>query len=138
MNAKEKIKILAAQRKITIAELERKLKIANGTIGKWDKQNPSIEPLSKIADYFNVTTDYLIGRTDTPEFTRKDERDIQNILNNLLEGLSDKDSLNYLKNGGEEIDEEDAELLRDALERTARRAKILAKEKFTRNDYRKD
>lgn len=35
------------------------------------------------------------------------------------------------ENGGVEIDEEDAELLRDSLERTVRRSKILAKEKFT-------
>ena len=72
MNTKDRIKQLAAQRKITIAELERKLHIANGTIGKWDKQNPSIEPLKKLADYFGVTTDYLLGRTDTLEFNKKE------------------------------------------------------------------
>lgn len=131
MNTKDRIKQLAAQRKITIAELERKLHIANGTIGKWDKQNPSIEPLKKLADYFGVTTDYLLGRTDTLEFNKKDEKDVQLILEDLINGLSNENSLAFLKNGGVEIDEEDAELLRDSLERTVRRSKILAKEKFT-------
>ena len=29
--------------------------------------SPSNETLLKFADYFNVTTDYLLGRTDNPE-----------------------------------------------------------------------
>lgn len=83
INTKERVKELASKRRITIAELERTLKIANGTIGKWDKQNPSIEPLTKIADYFNVTTDYLLGRNQTPEdATEKETKELKNILQN--------------------------------------------------------
>lgn len=44
LNTKEIIKQLATNRKITIAELERVTNIANGTIGKWDKQNPQLNP----------------------------------------------------------------------------------------------
>lgn len=112
--------------------------MANSSIRKWDTQSPSSERLRKVADYFDVTTDYLLGRTDTPQFTKKDERDIQNILEDLINGLSDENSLAYLKNGGVEIDEESAELLRDSLERTVRRSKLLAKEKFTPIKYRKN
>ena len=83
INTKERVKELASKRRITIAELERTLKIANGTIGKWDKQNPSIEPLTKIADYFNVTTDYLLGRNQTPkDATEKETKELKNILQN--------------------------------------------------------
>lgn len=83
INTKERVKELASKRRITIAELERTLKIANGTIGKWDKQNPSIEPLTKIADYFNVTTDYLLGRNQTPEdATENETKELKNILQN--------------------------------------------------------
>lgn len=64
MNTKEIVKQLAEKNKMTIAEVERKSGIANGTIGKWDKQNPSIEPLQKLANFFNVSTDYLLGRED--------------------------------------------------------------------------
>lgn len=59
---------------------------------------------------------------------KKDEKDVQLILEDLINGLSNENSLAFLKNGGVEIDEEDAELLRDSLERTVRRSKILAKE----------
>uniref|UniRef100_UPI0024BAC15D transcriptional regulator n=1 Tax=Ligilactobacillus salivarius TaxID=1624 RepID=UPI0024BAC15D len=93
--------------------------------------------LAKVADYFGVTTDYLLGRTETPQFTSKDERDIQKRLTEMINGLSDDSSLAYLNNGGTEIDEEDAELIRSALERTLRRSKLLAKEKFTPKKYRK-
>lgn len=82
-NTKERVKELASDHHITIAELERTLKIANGTIGKWDKQNPSIEPLTKIADYFDVTTDYLLGRNQTPkDATEKETKELKNILQN--------------------------------------------------------
>lgn len=64
MNTKEIVKELAAKRKLTIAELERNLNIANGTIGKWGRQNPSIETLQKLADYFQVSVDYLLGREE--------------------------------------------------------------------------
>lgn len=138
MQLYERIKQLAQGKKLTIAELEREIGISNGQIRKWQNQTPGVDKIKLVADYFGVTTDYLLGRTDTPQFTRKDERDIQRMLDEMINGLSDKNCLSYMKNGGEELDEEAAELLRDSLERTARRAKLLAKEKFTPKKYRKD
>jgi transcriptional regulator with XRE-family HTH domain len=32
---------------------------------------PSADKLSRLADYFNVSTDYLLGRTDDPAVNRK-------------------------------------------------------------------
>lgn len=63
MTVKDRIKELASSRKLSIAELERKLDFSNGTINKWDKQNPSSEKLATVASFFNVSTDYLLGRT---------------------------------------------------------------------------
>ena len=62
MNLFEKIKTLAQKRKITIAELERATGISNGQIRRWDFSSPKAENLEKVADYFGVTTDYLLGR----------------------------------------------------------------------------
>lgn len=62
MSIKSRIKDLANIRHISVAELERSLDFANGSITKWDKQSPSAERLQKVADYFNVSTDYLLGR----------------------------------------------------------------------------
>ncbi len=42
--------------------------ISSGIITKWKTTDsiPNGETLRKIADYFNVSTDYLLGRTDDP------------------------------------------------------------------------
>lgn len=63
----ERIKDLCWKNKTTIAELERKTGISNGQIRKWDNSMPGIDRIEKIADYFNVSTDYLLGRTDEKE-----------------------------------------------------------------------
>ena len=133
----ERIKLLAEKQKISIRKVEEDLGFGNGTLNRWRKNTPGADKLSKVADYFGVTTDYLLGRTETPQFTSKDERDIQKKLTEMINGLSDDSSLAYLNNGGTEIDEEDAELIRSALERTLRRSKLLAKEEFTPKKYRK-
>lgn len=138
MQLYERIKQLAQAKKLTIAELERKIGISNGQIRKWQNQTPGVDKLKLVADYFGVTTDYLLGRTDTPQFTVNNERDVQKMLAEMKEGLSNKQSLAYFKNDGEEIDEEDAALLAEALDFVVRQSKLIAKKKFTRKDYRKE
>lgn len=47
------------------------LKMSKGNIASWKNGgNPSVDILKKAADYFNVSTDYLLGRTDNPEVNR--------------------------------------------------------------------
>lgn len=60
---KDIIQDLALSKGLTFAELERKVGISNGSIGKWDKQSPSLPALIKIADFFGVSIDFLVGRT---------------------------------------------------------------------------
>ena len=67
-----KIKQLASQKGITISELERRINLSNGQIGKWSRQTPGIDKVQKVADYFNVSTDYLLGRTDNPSIAKDD------------------------------------------------------------------
>lgn len=137
MNLLERIKELCKKRSISVSRLEEELGFPSNTIYQWKNRVPGTEKLGLVADYFGVTIDYLLGRTETPQFTRKDERDVQRLIQEMIDGLSDN-SYAHMNNGGAELDEESAELLRDSLERTARRAKLLAKEKFTRNDYKKN
>lgn len=134
----DRIKSLAERQNISIRRLEEKLGFGNGVINRWRKTTPGIDKVEAVANFFNVTTDYLLGRTDTPQFTRKDELDVQKTLEELTEGLNNKSSLAYMKNDGEEIDPEDAELLKASLENVIRQSKLLAKRKFTPKKYRKD
>lgn len=45
-------------------ELERLIGLSNGSISKWRKSNPSQKTIEKIASFFKVTTDYLLGYND--------------------------------------------------------------------------
>lgn len=70
MSLLDKIKVLASTHHLTIAELERKLDFSNGSLRKWDSSTPSGDKIEKVADYFNVSTDYLFGRTDNPNIAK--------------------------------------------------------------------
>jgi len=50
-----RIKELAQEQSLTLAELERKLNFPNSSIRKWDQQNPGINKIQKVADYFDVS-----------------------------------------------------------------------------------
>lgn len=63
MTIYDRIKELASARHISIAELERHLKFSNGSLYKWSKTSPSIDKVNEVANYFNVSTDYLLGRS---------------------------------------------------------------------------
>lgn len=138
MSVFDRVKKLAEKQHVSIVELEEKLDFGRNSLYSWKTKTPNGDRLKKVADYFNVTTDYLLGRTDTPQFTRRDERDVQKTLEEMINGLSDKNALSYMKNGENEISEEDAELLRASLENAVRTSKILAKQKFTPKKYRKN
>ena len=62
----QRLKELRLKRGLTQAELASALNISNRTISMYEQSNsePNVEILAKIADYFNVTTDFLVGRTD--------------------------------------------------------------------------
>lgn len=61
-----RISDLANENKISLAQLERTLQFSNGIISTWKKSTPSTDKVEKVANYFNTTTDYLLGRTNNP------------------------------------------------------------------------
>ncbi len=61
----QRIKQLCSRKGITIAKLESDLGFGNSSIKKWEKNSsPSIDKIVKVATYFDVSIDYLMGRTD--------------------------------------------------------------------------
>lgn len=62
----ENIKILRIARGLNQVEFAKILGVSKQCISNWENDNvmPSIEMLIKIADFFNVTTDFLLGRSD--------------------------------------------------------------------------
>ena len=66
----EKIKELADKQGISLNMLEENLGFSRNTIYNMKKAPPNVERVSKIADYFNVSTDYLLGRTENPNIAK--------------------------------------------------------------------
>lgn len=64
MTLKERVKELANNKGLSLPALESTLGFGNGTILKWDKSTPNADKLTKVADYFNVSIDYLLGREE--------------------------------------------------------------------------
>lgn len=63
---------LRKKRGILQKEIAKELKISQQAYANYEngKRQPDIEMLSKIADYFGVSVDYLLGRTETMPKTK--------------------------------------------------------------------
>lgn len=61
-----RLRLLRELRKLTQEELSNKLGVERTRYTKWENgvSEPSLMMLCKIADYFHVSTDYLLGRTN--------------------------------------------------------------------------
>ena len=87
----ERIKELRSAHNLNQVELGKKLGVSKQCICNWESNNiqPSIDMLIKIARYFGVTTDYLLG-LDNSKYINVDgltiqQRDhIQNIINDII------------------------------------------------------
>lgn len=62
----ERLKKLREEQNLTQKALAEQLKTVRSTINKYEKnaRKPEYDTLVKIADLFNTTTDYLLGRTE--------------------------------------------------------------------------
>lgn len=58
-----KIKSLRVENKLSLRELAAKLNISYSSLGKYERgeQEPSFDTLKKLSEYFNVTTDFILG-----------------------------------------------------------------------------
>ncbi|MTD38013.1 helix-turn-helix domain-containing protein [Erwinia sp. CPCC 100877] len=96
MSLIDRIKELADSKKVTFAEIERKTGISNGQIRRWDSSSPKIENVQKVADYFDVSTDYLLGRTSVPAMESAESLSSQLMFRINTDGLSE-DEIDELK-----------------------------------------
>jgi len=61
-----RLKELREEKELTMAALAKSLSIGKNAIGRWERCERDItsDNLQKIAEYFDVSTDYLLGRSD--------------------------------------------------------------------------
>ena len=68
------IRALANARGLSLTNLEIALGLGNGTISRWNKGSPTSDKLVKVADYFHVSTDYLLCREEKKPADQTDNR----------------------------------------------------------------
>jgi transcriptional regulator with XRE-family HTH domain len=82
----ERLKILRLERGLSQQELSTKLNIPRTTISSWElgRRSPDIKMLEILADFFKVSIDYLVGKTDTRNPVQVDKvlKSIHNIIKN--------------------------------------------------------
>lgn len=66
MNLGERLKQLRLEKEISQKELAEKFNIARSTLSQYEsnQRTPSDEIKVKLSEYFNVSVDYLLGKTD--------------------------------------------------------------------------
>lgn len=139
MTLKERIKSLADAEGISLPVLESKLGFGNSTIVKWDKSTPNAEKLNKVAQYFNVTMDYLLNgdsSTDNSALNDKDKKDIAKDLASIMDKLNSKEA-GPASFDGNDIPEDDRELFAAQLEAMLVRLKKINKELYNPNKNKK-
>ena len=96
MTFTETVRKLLSENKMSINRMLTDLKLGSGTFATWEKRGtiPSGETLEMIADYFNVSVDYLLGKA--PEQSN-DLSEYERELLGLLRQLSDDDLTTALK-----------------------------------------
>jgi len=67
-----RLKELRKKKGISQLRLSIDLNTTQNTISRYEtgEREPGIDELIKIADYFNVSVDYLIGRTENPKMNK--------------------------------------------------------------------
>jgi transcriptional regulator with XRE-family HTH domain len=94
-----KIKELRESRGILQTELASYLGIARNTLSQYEtgKRSPDLDTLQKIADFFDVSIDFILGRSEkidlevvafhknTPgDFTKEEKEEIDNFIQYIL------------------------------------------------------
>lgn len=133
---------LRKSKNLTQKELAKILNVSNTTLSQYENgiRVPSDDIKIKIANYFNVTLDYLLSGKHSNEninesqLTKKDEKDIAKTMERMKKQLSEDQDLLF---NGELLDAETAKLLLDAIEQQEKMIKIINK-KYTPKKYRKD
>ncbi|WP_032460660.1 helix-turn-helix domain-containing protein [Streptococcus pyogenes] len=104
----EIIKERAKSRGISLGLLEEKLGLSRNSIYTIKNKKPSAERLQLIADYFHVSTDYLLGRTDNPKIAQDGHASVAIDLK--------KDAEETFFFDGHELNDEDIDLITSILE----------------------
>lgn len=149
----ERLRELRNEKEISQKELAAELFVSQQTVAKWetDRSTPNPEMISKIAQYFEVSSDYLLGISNLKSaavknseaadenkkmsvLNKKDERQIEKILERAKKELTSQEGLMF---DGDPASPEAIESILSAMELGLQAAKMKNKEKYTPKKYKK-
>lgn len=137
MGLYENVREAAKEKGYSINRLEKELGFARSYIGKFKTITPSIDKIQKIADFLDVTTDYLMSGDKTENnLTARDNRDIAKDLDSIMAKLSNKED-GPVSYNGENLSDESMDLFKEELEIALKRLKLINKEKYNPNKNKK-
>lgn len=147
MGISENIKYLRVTHDLTQDEFGRIAGVSGKAVCTWEKgiKEPRMGALQKIADYFGISKSSIIedgglfnktGSSEKPStiLTRKDKRDIQDVLDEMKKQLQNGDLLF----DGLPVSDEDTIAIIAAMETAMNIVKQKNKETYTPKKYRKD
>ena len=105
----EKIKEWLKKRGLSLNQLEEKLGYSRNTLYSLKRQNVSTKRLQEIADYLEVSVDYLLGKTENPTIASNDQSG-QTALN--VEEMANS----VMMFGGRELTEEKKKVIQSIIE----------------------
>lgn len=124
---------------MTMRDAAKALDLPYTTYVNYEKgaREPSSETLIKIARFYQVSIDYLIGHSAdaASSLTLRDRRDIAKDLEKLLAQLDSGDDLMF---DGDPMSDEARDSIRAAMKLGLEAAKVKNKDRFTPKKYRKE
>ncbi|HGS8682663.1 TPA: helix-turn-helix transcriptional regulator [Enterococcus faecalis] len=96
MTLYERISYLAKKQGMSVFDLAEKLDLSRNSIYSWKKSSPKAETLEKVAEYFDVSTDYLLGR-DTSKLQKADpeEEKIITMFRKNTAGMTEEEKREF-------------------------------------------
>lgn len=95
-----KLKELRQEKGLSQEQLAAIINVKNYTIGNWEQERsePSIADIIKIADYFEISTDYLLGRSNDIGIieTNANLTQFENMLLSVVNSLTRDDQFQVL------------------------------------------
>ncbi|MBA1433684.1 helix-turn-helix domain-containing protein [Bombilactobacillus bombi] len=98
MTIGQRIKELRQAHNLTQYELGRRLNITKSTVSMWERgdRTPDIAMIIKIANFFKVSSDYLLGLTPNKNpLNSTTTNDLGIIIEELLEAIEKEDDFKF-------------------------------------------
>lgn len=97
MDLGQRIKYLRMQKNMTQEQLAEVIGISRSALSMYElnQREPDLNTIIKFADFFQVSTDYLLGRLDYPSLTTPEAREelkefIRLVIKEIREEYSDE------------------------------------------------